>query len=49
MNELKIIKEQEEKVNKNKMLYRGYKNTYDFTKFYLKRTFGMLLKVVLLR
>ena len=33
VDELKGIKEEEQKADTRTMLYKGYKNTYDFTKF----------------
>ena len=31
-NELKRVEEEEQKTNRRKMLYKGHKNIYDFTK-----------------
>lgn len=33
MNELERTEEQEQKLERNKMLYKGYTNTFDLTKF----------------
>ena len=41
MNELKTIEEQEQKVDRNKTLYKGYKEIHNFTKC---KTFGDAFK-----
>ena len=40
MNDLEIIGEQEHKINRTKMLYKGCIAAYDFAKFESMRSFG---------
>ena len=40
VNELERIGEMEEKIARNKMVYKGYKKTYDFTKDKTIHAFG---------
>lgn len=39
----KRTEEKEQKITRNKMLYKGYENTNEFTKFKTVRTFGNVL------
>ena len=40
MNDLENIREQEQQIDRTKMLYKGYKTTNDFAKFKYKQSFG---------
>ena len=44
MNELKSIREQEQKVGRIKMLQKGYKTMYGFTKLKTIRSFGNAIR-----
>ena len=40
MNDLENIREQEQQIDRTKMLYKGYKSTNDFAKFKYIQSFG---------
>ena len=44
ITEQEIIRKQEQKINRTKMLYKGYRNTYDFAQFKTIKSFKAAIK-----
>ena len=48
LTEIEKIKEHVQKVDEKKMVYKGYKNTYDVTKFETIQSFGEAIETVII-
>lgn len=44
MNELKKVRERGQKIDRIKIIYKGCKTTYDFSKFKVIRSFGDVIR-----